>query len=513
MEQPQKIFFQVKKNLKPAALFLIAKIKKMSMLHFIVIALIVVLGIFNGVTALTPQIKQHNREKNIIKTFNVWWNEEGAQEFQRAGLEPTRELKAEEFERYREKYLLQNPSYIIADRIPSMKKDFREWWENQGGIQSFMDENGRYPNEVDYQNSLKAWLDKYTDKFARYRFAFVPSQERYERILTCWTLFPGALSFMTFAGFFFFAIIQMSKRWKTWITAGTVVLTAIAGPVMVTALAGTSFFDHYADERYMGLSLTLAFMLGATAFGNRKDQVSQTTRGICVAGLLLDMIINWFANPGIYGAVTLLSPVFFGLGALAGVKIETKRKTREELNAEALEEKLRQKASANPMAERKARTRALIEKGFASVKNCNHEQAQLLLSQGLTQLLQEHPVDAPFVKSVAQQMASPENYLDYSSNQWMEWGETAKSKNAPDAAIVLLKKCLDREKNANFARRALFVLGEICINHKIELQDGISRLQKVIEINGNDMLAMQAKKMLEVQGASIKPESAKPQVQ
>ena len=66
---------------------------------------------------------------------------------------------------------------------------------------------------------------------------------------------------------------------------------------MVSLLTSTSFFDHYSGERYMGMSLTLAFLLGATAFAPRKELTSQVLSAVCFTGLLLDMLINWFVNP------------------------------------------------------------------------------------------------------------------------------------------------------------------------------------------------------------------------
>ena len=88
-------------------------------------------------------------------------------------------------------------------------------------------------------------------------------------------------------------------------------------------------------------------------------------------------------------------------------------------------------------------------------------------------------------------------YIEISSNQWLEWGEIAKAKNAPEAAIMLLKKGLSLEKDKNFARRALYTLGETCVTNKIELEDGIKRLQKVIEMNSTDILAKQAQRILD----------------
>jgi len=490
---------KVKKALRKFAVISRSFFRKMKPLHYVALVLILALGIFNGATSIYPLVKQQKREQNIVKTFNNWWLNAGAQEFRMAGLEPTKELKAEEFERYREKYLAQNASFIIEEKVAYMKKGYREWWENQGGREDFINKTGRYPNDTDYQNSLQSWIYETTDKHLRYNLAFVPKRENYEKIFTSWILIPSICSFLTFAGLFFFALWHLVRRWDSWVIIGFSLLVIAIGPILVSLLTSTSFFDHYSGERYMGMSLTVAFLLGAASFETRRIQVTKMTTNICVAGLILDMVVNWCANPGIFGAVSVLSPAFFGLGALAGIKLEPRRKSRDEINAELLAQRLLENASRNPMAERKAKTRALIEEGFTSAKNCRPDQAHQQLSMALNQLLQEHPIDATLVKNTVERMTAPDQYLSFSSNQWMEWGEIAKTKNAPDAAMLLLTRSLSLEKDPNFARRILFVLGEISINNKIEIQEGISRLKKVIEMNENDMLAKQAKKMLESQ--------------
>lgn len=481
------VFKRVNRYLKPS--------------HYIVLVLILGLGVFNAVTALSPQMKQNSREKNIVRTFNQWWSESGAEQFRAVGLEPTEKIKSEEFDRYRERYLSQNPTYIIEDRVQEMRSQYRNWWETQGGRDAYMQEHQNFmPTEADYQRELDKWIDKYTDKFPRYNMAFVPKQGRYERLFTSWMLFPSALSFLIFAGFFFFAFYRLQPRWQMYFIAGFAVLLAVSGGLLVDVLCSTSFFDHYDAERYMGMSLALCFMLGATAFAPRKELAPQWVTAVAIAGLFLDMIVNWCVNPGIFGAVTILSPVCFGLGALAGIKIETRRKTRAEVLAENLETRLRENANKNPLAERKAKTRSMIEEGFKVFKAGEINNAQRMLSQGLSSLLQEHPVDIPTVVNVAKRLTTM--YIDFSSNQWLEWGEIAKTKNAPEAAIILLKKGLSEEKDANFARRALYTLGEVCVNSNIEKEDGLNRLRKVIEMNGNDILAKQAKRMLEMHEAN-----------
>ena len=479
--------------------FVLPTLKTLKPIHYAVVAVVIGLGVFNAVTGVMPQIKQHRYENGIEKSFNKWWNEEGADQFKLIGLEPNEKIREEEFVQFRERALAQKPSYIVEDRIETMKKDFREWWEVKGGKEAFMEQHNRYPKEADFQEELSQWIDNYTDKFVRYNMAFIPKKERYDRLLTSWMLFPGVMSYFVFAIFFVFAIVLLERRWQWYVLWGFVVGLALLGGLFVSVLTGTSFFDHYDGERYMGMSIALAFLLGACAFAPRKEMTSPIVSAACFGGLFLDMVANWFLNPGIFAAVTLLSPVCFGLGALAGKNIETRRKSRAEMKKAALEERAQRVSKRNPMAEMKAKTRALIETGFASAKGGQFEQAQRQLAQGMTQLLQEHPVDGAMVKMLAERMTSPALYIEILSNQWLEWGEIAKTKNSPEAAVLLLKKGLSLEKDRNFARRALFVLGETCITHKIAVEEGVKRLEKVIEMNQGDMLAKQAQRILDLQ--------------
>ncbi|MCF0221157.1 MAG: hypothetical protein HUK19_02575 [Fibrobacter sp.] len=465
--------------------------------HFVVLALILGLGIFNAITGVRPYIKQHNRERNIVETFDQWWNDVGAGQFSSVGLQPTEQIKSEEFERYREKYLAQNPSFIIEDRLPEMRQQFRNWWELEGGKIAYTQKHKKFmPTEDDFNREQEKWINKYTDNFVRYSFAFVPKRAQYERLFTSWLLFPSGFSFAIFAVFFFFAFYRMYPRWKIYITAGLIVLFAVGGGILVEILCSTSFFDHYSAERYMGMSLALCFLLGAAAFAPKRELAPQLVTVVSFVGLFLDMFVNWCVNPGLFSAVAILSPVCFGLGAFAGLKIETRRKTSSELQAEAIAERLRNNIQRNPMAERKAKTRKLVDDGFAKLKAGEMETAHRLLSQAISSLLQEHPVDKLAVKALVDRLMGPKVFIEFSSTQWLEWGEIAKTKNAPEAAVMLLKKGLSIEKDPNFARRALYTLGEICVNNKIELQDGINRLKKVIAMNDSDMMAKQAKRML-----------------
>ena len=476
---------------------IIALLKKVKPIHYLVFLAIIGIGIFNAVTGIMPQVKQSRYEKGIEKSFDKWWEEEGANQFKVVGIEPTEKIRQEEFEQFRNRAFALKPSYIVEDRVELMKKDFREWWEIRGGKEEFIAKNNRYPSESDFRRELAQWIDNYTDKFPRYNMAFVPKKEQYDRLLTSWILFPNVWSYAIFAICFIFTLVRLEKRWQWFILWGCIVGWALCGGILVSIMTGTSFFDHYSGERYMGMSLTIAFLLGATAFAPRKELAPQTVSAVCFTALLLDMAVNWFMNPNIFGAVAVLSPVAFGAGAFAGLKIETRRKTRYELKQDALAERARRIERRNPMAEMKTKTRAMIQSGIENAKGGRPEQAFSLLTQSMVQLLQEHPIDKATVLSLADSMNKL--YIEISSNQWLEWGEIAKAKNAPEAAIMLLKKGLSLEKDKNFARRALYTLGETCVTNKIELEDGIKRLQKVIEMNGTDILAKQAQRILDSQ--------------
>ena len=475
--------------------------------HYIVMGLVLAIGIFNAVTALSPQIKQRQRESNIEKVFEQWWETEGAKQFESVGLKADEKTRNEEFEQFRDRYLKENGTFVIEDRIEEMKKEFREWWEIKGGKEDFTKEKGYYPKERDFIREQNIWIKKFTDKNIRYRLAFVPEEAEYDRLLTSWILFPGILSFLLFAGFFCFAYYRLSDRWGVLPAVGMALGLILLGGVFVSGFTSTSFFDHYAVERYMGCSVALCFMLGAVAFPPSNDKISALTKAVAMAGVILDVLVNWFVNGGIFGAVGAASLVAFGLGALAGSKIPRRLKTLQEHQADALAERLKKNAASNLLATRKAHNRALIDQGLNEANKAHYEAAQRILSQALTALLQEHPIDAPTVKKLADLMTSPSVFIEVPSAQWLEWGETAKSKTSLDSALVLLEKGLSLETNVTLARRALYNIGEIRVNRNWNLKEGIARLNKVLELGDGDILAVQARRML-AKAESLMPEES-----
>ena len=472
--------------------------------HYIVFAIVIAIGIFNAITALSPQIRQHQRESNIEKLFDQWWESEGAAQIESVGLKADDKIRAEKLDEFRNRYMQENGTFVVEDRIEEMKKEFREWWEIKGGKEDFSKEHGYYPKEQDFVREQNKWIKNFTDKNTRYRLAFVPEEAEYDRLLTSWILFPGILSFLIFAGFFPFAYYRLSDRWGVLPAVGISLGLVLFGGIIVSVITSTSFFDHYAVERYMGCSIVLCFMLGAVAFPPSNDKVSALTKAVAIAGIALDVLVNWILNGGIFGAVGLASLMTFGLGALAGAKIPRRRITLKEHQAGVLAERLKKNSAANQQSSRKARNRELISQGLEEAKKAEYEAAQRTLNQAFTALLQEQPIDKPTIKKLTDQMTSPKLYIEVPSAQWLEWGEAAKSKNCLDSALALLEKGLSHEKNVSFARRALYNIGEIRVTQNWELEQGIARLNKVLELGDGDILAVQARKML-AKAESLKP--------
>lgn len=455
--------------------------------HYVTLIAIAALGVFNFQTTLNPTIQQIRQEKDIHESFDKWWEEERAQEFRNVGLTPNDTIKMQEFELYKERYQVEHPTPIIEERIEQIKVEFLEWWENQGGKEQYAAEHGSYPTDKQYEAELKKWIYNYTDKFIRYRWAYQPSRGNSESWLTCSLLFPSAWSFIFFAVFFMFALMQLEKRWHAFFVYVYVVVIAIISGFFVDLLVDTSFFGQFASQRYMGVSLMICFLLGANVFDKEKDAIPSYVSKISQLALVGSMAIDWFLNPGIFNAVAVESPIFFALGGLAGYAMPhradggAKQAVTEQKNEEAV----------TPGE----RTRKMISNGLEAANNGETENASRLLQYGLTALLQEEPVKFMEVKDAVNKIAT--SFVEISSTQWIEWGATAKQKKIPEAAITLLEKGLAKETDAAIIRRAHFDIGELRIQTKSDVNAAMEHLSKVIKENDSDTLAEQAKKLME----------------
>jgi len=455
--------------------------------HYVTLLAIAVLGVFNFQTTLNPTIQQIRQEKDIHESFDKWWEEERAQEFKNVGLTPNDTIKMQEFELYKERYQVEHPTPIIEERIEQIKVEFLEWWENQGGKEQYAAEHGSYPTDKQYEAELKKRIYNYTDKFIRYRWAYQPSRGNTESFLTCSLLVPSIWSYIFFAVFFMFALMQLEKRWHAFFVYAYAVVIAIISGFFVDLLVDTSFFGQFATQRYMGVSLMLCFLLGANVFDKEKDAIPSYVSKISQLALAGSMAIDWFLNPGIFNAVAVESPLFFALGGLAGYAMPH----RADGGAKQVVTEQKNEETVTPGEH----TRKMIENGLQAASNGETENAARLLQYGLTALLQEEPVKFMEVKDAVNKIAM--SYAEIPSTQWIEWGATAKQKKIPEAAITLLEKGLAKETDAAIIRRAHFDIGELRIQTKSDVNAAMEHLSKVIKENDSDTLAEQAKKLME----------------
>lgn len=458
--------------------------------HYLTLIALVAIGVFNFNTTLNPTIQQLRQEKDLHQSFDKWWNEERAEEFKRVGLTPDKNTKKQEFELYKERYRVENPTPIIEDRIEEMKGEFLDWWENQGGKEQYAAEHKSYPTDKQFEEERNKWINNYTDKFIRYRWAYIPSRGNTESWLTCSLLLPSAWSYIFFVIFFMFALMQLEKRWNTLYVYAYAIVVAIISGFFVDLLVNTSFFNQFASGRYMGVSLMLCFLFGANTFDREKDAIPSYVCKISEFALVISMAIDWFLNPGIFNAVAAESPIFFALGGVAGYYMphrSTKPSTQNR----------RENAETVSPGER---TRKMISKGLEAANNGETENAARLLQYGLTSLLQEEPIKAQDVRDSVNRIAGC--YIEVPSTQWIEWGTIAKQKGVPEAAIVLLEKGIAKETDAGILRRARFDIGELRIQSKLDVNVAMEYLSKVLEDNAEDKLAEDAKKLME-QGKDI----------
>ena len=456
--------------------------------HYVTLLALALLGVFNFQTTFNPTIQKIRQEKDIHESFDKWWEEERAQEFRNVGLTPNDTIKKQEFELYRERYQVENPTPVIEDRIEEMKGEFLEWWENQGGKEQYAAEHGSYPTDKQYEAELKKWIYKYTDKFIRYRWAYQPSRGNTESWLTCSLLLPSLWSYIFFVVFFMFALMQLEKRWHAFFVYVYAVVIAIISGFFVDLLVDTSFFWQFATEQYMGVSLMLCFLFGANTFDKEKDAIPSYVSKISQFALAGSMAIDWFLNPGIFNAVAVESPIFFALGGLAGYYMPHRADGSAKQKV-VVEQRFEETVTPGE------RTRKMIEDGLQAAKNGENENAARLLRYGLTSLLQEEPVKFMEVKDTVNKVVT--SYVEIPSTQWIEWGAAAKQKKIPEAAITLLEKGLAKETDATIIRRAHFDIGELRIQTKSDVNAAMEHLSKVIKENDSDTLAEQAKKLME----------------
>lgn len=439
-----------------------------------------------------PFIENQKREKKIQVVFDTFWNKEGADKFKRVGLEPTRELYLEEFNAYREKFLSKNPPLDPNIRVQKMTEDFKTWWETGGNL-SYVNQ-GIAPTKELYNTELKRRLKAYTDTQLLFTMPLIPAEENLEKLFSYWILFPSFISLFIFVVVFIFASFILEKRWGLYKTLGIFLLANLTGGFMTYLLSSTSFFHSFSNDYLKGSSLGLAVLLGGVSMGYYKKAVPKVVLFFASLLFSMDVLCNWFYNERIYIVVAILSFAFLGVGVLLGLKIPPRKKTKQELQKGLLLEK--KKNNGDLYLEKKKKTRENIEEGLKAAKNAEFEAASEFLSKGVQALLQESPLDEKFIESIASQITHSSFFIELPSIQWQEWGNTANNKKLPKVALLFLEKALTIEKEAIHARRTLFQIGEIRLHYKLNPEEGIQRLRKVVELNGDDFVARQANKLM-----------------
>lgn len=459
---------------------------------FIVLALI--LTIFNAFEWAEPRIAQIYREHKANSAFDDYWEHEGAPQFRAAGVEPTETVYNDERNIYMQKFHRDNLPLVPQERVDTMKVRFREWWETEGKA-SFVIAQNIVPDKALYNRELEKYLKKYTDTEIVFQLRYIPGKSSVTSVFTTWVLAPGAFSLLIFIIGFLFATYTLTNRWGMQHTLGAFLTSVLVTGIVAAITLPLCFFCKYGAYPYEGASLALAFLLGAVCKGRKDEVIPKLT--IITAGvfLFLDMFVNWTVNEDLYGWIAMLSPFAFAGGVFAGKMMPPKKRTSQELAQERLNAIL-QRNPGDLAAERKARTRKDVEEGLKLMNAAEYKAAEPFLERGIRALLQETPIDTAALKDAVQKMLSPNYFLEFPSVQWLEWGITAAEKDIPDVAISLLEKNLTMEKDEGLARKALFRLGELRVRKNLDIDAGIARLKKVIEMKDGDLLASEAKRLL-----------------
>lgn len=451
----------------------------------ICILFVLVLGVLNLKIQYAPEIAEWSRERAAVADFEKYWENEGAQKFKDVGVEPTEKIYEEELEAHLKKFRAENPTLIPEKRIAQMKEDFQAWWETTGKKSYAVNEVA--PDEKLYRQELKRYIQGYTKNIPEYQLFFIPEDSSVAALFTCWFLFPGAFSFFIFAVGFLFAMKVLEKRWgylqsSLFLAIGTI----FAGFVFMGTLS-LSYFERYADMPYMGMSLSLAMLLGIAAFGP-KNEVSKVSTAGAILILAADILTNWNANPNLYGWVAILEVAFFGLGALLGFKVPRLTggsvKSKKAVTTEEV--------AVNP----KVRTREDLKEALDLANKAEYEHASQILSKSFGQLLRENPLDTLTIEKTVESMLYPHYFFTMPGMMWMSWGAEAAKKKLPQIAIDLYEKGVSIEQDKKIRRRGLFYAADLRLREHLEEDKGREELEKVIQMDSDDILAAEARKLL-----------------
>ena len=451
----------------------------------ICILFVLVLGMLNLKIQFAPEIAEWSRERAAVADFDNYWESEGAQRFKDVGVEPTEKIYNEELDAHLKKFRARNPTFIPEKRIAQMKEDFQAWWETTGKKSYAVNEVA--PDEKLYKQELKRYIQGYTKTIPEYQLFFIPEDSSITALFTCWFLFPGALSFLVFAVGFLFAMKVLEKRWGYLQSSLFFAVGTIFGGFVFMGTLSLSYFDRYAYMPYMGMSLSMAMLLGIATFGPKNDVSKLSTAGAILI-LAVDVLTNWNANPNLYGWVAILEIAFFGIGAFLGFKVP--RLTGG--NVKSKKSVVIEEVAVNP----KVRTREDLKEALDLANKAEYEHASLILSKSFIQLLRENPLDIPTIEKTVESMLYPHFFFTMPGLMWMSWGAEAAKKNLPRIAIDLYEKGASIEQDTKNRRRGLFCAADLRLREHLEEDKGREELEMVIQMDSDDILAAEARKLL-----------------
>ncbi len=389
-------------------------------------------------------------------------------------------------------------------RVESMRQEFRQWWEYGGKTMlTIQGINPDDPNE--YNQRLQTWISQYTDKKLRYKIHLVPNTATASQFFTAWILQPGWLSLALLLFFYPYVGIWLEERWGKVRNLLVFLFSCTLGNVLVYLVAGM-LFRKYLDTPLTGTSFGIATAMGALVTTHAKMPVPLGLPNgkqpffhipailFAILWLVLDTIVNYSINPGLYTAAIPIVILMFPLGMFLGFRIPLRAKTAAEIRREQLEISL---SSTVDIAEvTRTANRTSLAEGFSAATRREFQHATDWLSKGFSGLLHENPVDEFTIDNAVERMVHPDMLIDISANQWLEWGNMLAKLNLPKSSILCLERNLSLERDEKYARMALLLSGGQRVKFAIDPDKGRKMLEKVISLKPDDLHAKRASDML-----------------
>ncbi len=452
--------------------------------YLLCVFLVFALAAVNIAVQCSPSVKEWNRERKAVAHFDEYWKTEGAKTFRDVGVEPTEKIYREELDSYLKKFHAANQPLVPEKRIEKMEREFREWWETSGKKSYAANEVS--PDEKLYRAELRRYIQGYTRNVPKYQIAYIPNSSSIASLLTSWILSPSVPSFLFFAVGFLLSMKVLASRWgfpQSWIflAAGTLVSSFV-----FAAAVSISYFERYGNTPFMGMSLSIAMLLGCAGFGPKRE-IPKPVPYAAILLVLFDILVNWNFNPNLYGLVAIFDIPFFGLGIFLGNKAP--RLFCQKASLGNATEKVE---AADP----KKSLRKDLDDAIDLANKAEYEHAAQILAEKFGKLFHENPLDTETIGKTVEAILYPHFFFPIPGMQWISWGSEAQKKGLPEVAVRLFEKGASVEEDEKVRRRALFYAGDLRMRHHLDEKTGREELEQVAQTNPTDILATEAKKLL-----------------